>query len=154
LTLDPPAARSTYGTFVDVQGWLRGLGRARLQELGAGGWRTVAHLHPDAAGHFSVPLHAVRSTQLRLAYNGFSGDAVPFQVVPRVMLSVDAQELHVQVSPRLPLQVERLTSNEWRPVARANGRFDRQLRPGSYRVTVLGSQSYATATSRAVGLHL
>ena len=57
------------------------------------------------------------------------------------------------VSPRLPLQVQRLTQNAWRPVARATGSFKRSLKPGSYRVKVLGGVDYSPAVSRAVGVH-
>jgi hypothetical protein len=51
------------------------------------------------------------------------------------------------------LQVERLTQNEWRPVARGTGVFDRSLRPGSYRVAVTGGGAYAATISAPVGLH-
>jgi hypothetical protein len=61
--------------------------------------------------------------------------------------------LHADVEPRLPLQVERLTRAEWRPVARSRGIFDRRLGPGSYRVTVLGGSRYAAEVSRPVAVH-
>ena len=75
-------------------------------------------------------------------------------VVPRVSLHTDGNKLRVVVAPRLPLQVQRLTHARWRPVARSTGMFDRSLRPGSYRVAVLGGSSYASAVSRPVALHL
>ncbi|MFL5925854.1 MAG: SpoIID/LytB domain-containing protein [Gaiellaceae bacterium] len=153
LTLDPVAVRPLYAQQVKVGGWLRGLGRARLQLLTDQGWTTVRHVRPAADGHFSVSLRATRSTELRLAYNGIAGDAVPLTVAPRVSLQADGAKLHVQVAPRLPLRVERLTRQAWRPVASSTGRFDRSLRPGSYRVEVLGSAGYASAVSRAVAIH-
>jgi stage II sporulation protein D len=152
MTLDP-LPPVLYGGRVAVRGWLRGLGRARLQELTDQGWRTVSHLHPSRTGHFDVSLPATRSTQLRLAYNTLAGGAVSLRVAPRVVLSAQGTELHVRVSPRLPLRVERLTRKEWRLVARGDGFFDRALRPGSYRVAVVGGAAYASRLSRPVGLH-
>ena len=87
MTLDDLPGRLVYGNHVGVQGWVRGLGKARLQELTAAGWQTVRHLQPTPSGHFAVSIPAVRSTELRLAYNGVAGDAVSMQVVPRVSLS-------------------------------------------------------------------
>ena len=153
LTLDALPERAPYGTHVRVGGWLRGLGRARLQMLTDQGWTTVRHVRPDAGGHFIVSLPATRSTELRLAYNGVAGDTVSLDVVPRVSLQAVGTKLHVQVVPRLPLRIERLTKHAWRPVARSTGRFDRSLRPGSYRVEILGGNAYASSVSRPVALH-
>ena len=132
-----------FGTHTRVQGWVRGLGKARLQRLGERGWQTVAPIHAGPNGHFTVSVRALRSTQLRLAYNGLAGDAVPMTVTPRVTLRADGRTLRVLVSPRLPLQVQRLTQNAWRPVARTTGSFKRSLKPGSYRVKVLGGVGYS-----------
>jgi SpoIID/LytB domain protein len=153
LTLDPVAERPVYTAHFHVGGWLRGLGRARLQMLTDQGWTTVRHVRPAADGHFSVSLRATRSTQLRLAYNGIAGDSVALDVAPRVSLQADGAKLHVQVAPPLPLRVERLTKQAWRQVASSTGRFDRSLRPGSYRVEVVGGEAYASAVSRAVAIH-
>src|SRR6267378_3167363 len=62
LTLDDAPARVLYGTHVRIGGWLRGLGRARLELLTQGGWQTVRHVHPGADGRFAVSLLATRST--------------------------------------------------------------------------------------------
>src|SRR5437764_7333415 len=86
LTLDALPERAPYGTHVRVGGWLRGLGRARLQMLADQGWTTARPGRPDAGGHFIVSLPATRSTELRLAYNGVAGDTVSLDVVPRVSL--------------------------------------------------------------------
>ena len=153
LTLEPPAVRVLFGTHTRVQGWVRGLGKARLQRLGERGWQTIAPIHAGPNGHFTVSVRALRSTQLRLAYNGLAGDAVPLTVTPRVTLRADGRTLRVLVSPRLPLQVQRLTQNAWRPVARTTGSFKRSLKPGSYRVKVLGGVGYTPAVSRSVGVH-
>jgi hypothetical protein len=153
LTLEPPAARVLFGTHTRVHGWVRGLGKARLQRLGERGWQTVAPIHAGPNGHFTVSVRALRSTQLRLAYNGLAGDAVPMTVTPRVTLRADGRTLRVLVTPRLPLQVQRLTQNAWRPVARTTGSFKRSLKPGSYRVKVLGGVDYSPAVSRSVGVH-
>jgi stage II sporulation protein D len=153
LTLDRPTARVFFGAHTRVHGWVRGLGKARLQRLGEHGWQTVAPIHASPNGRFTVSVRALRSTKLRLAYNGVAGDAVPLAVEPRVTLRADGRTLRVLVSPRLPLQVQRLTQNAWRPVARTNGSFKRSLKPGSYRVKVLGGADYSPAVSRPVGLH-
>ena len=153
LTLEPPSARVLFGAHTRVQGWVRGLGKARLQRLGAHGWQTAASIHPGPSGRFTVSVLALRSTKLRLAYNGLAGDAVTLTVTPRVTLRADGRTLRVLVSPSLPLQVQRLTQNAWRPVARTTGSFKRLLRPGSYRVRVLGGADYSPAVSRPVGLH-
>jgi SpoIID/LytB domain protein len=152
MSLDDVAGRALYRARVRVRGWLRGLGRARLQELTDRGWETVAHVRPSAGGRFSVQLAATRSTELRLAYNGLAGDAVSLRVAPRVVLRADGAKLRARVSPRLPLQVQRLTHRRWTPVARANGEFDRTLKPGSYRVKVFGGAAYDSAVSAPVGV--
>ncbi|HZU20085.1 MAG TPA: SpoIID/LytB domain-containing protein [Gaiellaceae bacterium] len=151
MALDP-LQPALFGARVAVHGWVRGLGRARLQELTSRGWTTVAHLHPSSDGKFVAAIRAARSTQLRLAYNALAGDAVPLEVAPRVELDAAGTNLRVRVSPRLPLLVQRLTRNAWRPVARANGVFARILRPGSYRVAVLGGAGYLSKLTRPVGL--
>jgi stage II sporulation protein D len=153
MRLDPPAARILYGTHVRVEGWVRGLGRARLEELVDGSWKTVRQVHPSRSGRFSVSLPARRSTQLRLAYNDVAGDTVSLRVAPRVLLTTEGTKLHVSVAPRLPLQVQRLTQRAWKPVARSTGTFNRALRPGSYRVAVLGGPAYVSSVSKPVALH-
>jgi len=95
----------------------------------------------------------VRSTQLRLAYNSLVGDSVPLHVAPRVSLQASGTKLRVLVAPRLPLQVQRLSHAKWRPVARSTGEFDRSLRPGSYRVAVLGGAQYTSSVTAPVALH-
>ncbi len=153
LTLDEPRARALYRSQVRISGWMRGLGRARLQELTDQGWVTLKHVHPAKDGRFSVSVPALRSTQLRLAYNTLVGDAVPLRVAPRVSLQASGTKLHVMVAPRLPLQVQRLSHRKWHPVAETTGEFDRSLRPGSYRVAVLGGPQYAPRVTAPVALH-
>ncbi len=152
MTLDDVAARLVYASHVRVQGWVRGLGKARLQELTGAGWQTIRHVQPAPSGHFTVSIPAVRSTELRLAYNGVAGDSVPMQVVPRVSLSTRNGDLHALVSPSLPLQVQRLTNSRWRLVASSRGVFNRTLRPGSYRVAVPGGSAFASTVSRPVAV--
>jgi stage II sporulation protein D len=153
LTIERPTAGVLFGSHTRVHGWVRGLGRARLQLLGERGWQTIAPIHAAPNGRFTVSVRALRSTKLRLAYNGLAGDAVRLTVAPRVTLRADGRTLRVLVSPRLPLQVQRLTQNAWRPVARTMGSFRRSLRPGSYRVKVLGGLDYSAAVSHPVGVH-
>jgi stage II sporulation protein D len=153
MSLDAPPS-TLYGARVRVHGWVRGLGKARVQELTERGWQTVARVRPSTSGRFALALRAVRSTRLRLAYNGLAGAAVPLDIAPRITLSATGNKLRAAVSPRLPLQVQRLTNRSWRPVARVSGgMFDRALKPGSYRVKVLGGASYASRISQTVGVH-
>jgi hypothetical protein len=152
MSLDEPAHAALFGSRVGVTGWVRGLGAARLQELTGRGWETVAHVHPSPSGRFRVSLPARRSTELRLAYNALPGTSVSLQVEPRVSLRTVGNRLRVRVAPALPLQVQRLTQSDWRPVVRSTGSFVGTLRPGSYRVAVLGAGGYAPAISRPVGL--
>ena len=152
MSLDPPAERALYGHRVRLTGWVRGLGRARVQEWTGGGWRVVGHVRANASGRFSLSVKATASTRFRLAYNGLAGAEVPLDVAPRVDVAHDGTELRVRVAPALPLRVERLTHAHWRPVARATGRFERDLEPGSYRVTVDGGARYLTSVSPPFGL--
>jgi hypothetical protein len=131
---------------------VRGLGRARLQKLTEAGWITVRHLRFTPAGRFDVAIRAAQTTELRLAYNGLAGEPVGLQVSPQVLVSANGSRLHARVFPALPLRVERLTNRQWRSVASARGVFDRTLRPGSYRVTVLGSSRYTGEISAPVAV--
>jgi hypothetical protein len=151
LRLDPPRA-AWYGSRARVTGFARGLGRARLQELTPVGWQVVRRLRLGADGRFAVGVDALSSTELRLAYNGVTGDAVALRVLPRMSVTTRGSLLHALVRPWLPLQVERLTHRHWRTVARARGVYDAHLRPGSYRVTVDGGTRYENEISRPVSL--
>ena len=153
MRLDEPAASVVYGTHVRVQGWVRGLGRARLEALKGGTWTPVRQIRPTRGGRFTVSIPAQRSMQLRLAYNDVVGDEVALHVTPRVLLQSDGTKLRVLVAPQLPLQVQRLTRQQWKPVARATGSFDRSLSPGSYRVAILGGASFVSSITEPVALH-
>jgi stage II sporulation protein D len=153
LALDEPD-RAVFGSSVKLTGFVRGLGRARLQQLTQAGWVTVRHLRVAADGRFAVTVRAAASTEFRLAYNGAAGDAVGLQVAPRVDVSADGSRLHARVSPALPLQVQRLTHAHWQRVASSRGVFDRSLRPGSYRIAVLGSGGYVRRISQPVSLRI
>jgi stage II sporulation protein D len=152
MSLDEPDGAALFGAHVAVTGWVRGLGGARLQERTAAGWSTLARVHPTAGGRFRVSVPAERSTELRLAYNGLPGDSVALEVEPRLTVKTLGRRLRVRVAPALPLRVERLTQESWRPVVASTGSFFGTLRPGSYRVAVLGSPSYVPALSPPVGL--
>jgi stage II sporulation protein D len=153
MRLDAPPSRNLFGTHVHVEGWVRGLGRARLERLEARGWRTVRQIHPNQSGRFNLSLAAQRSTKLRLAYNDLAGDTVAFRVTPRVLLETEGTKLHVSVAPRLPIQVQRLSQRRWKLVARSTGSFNHALRPGSYRVAIQGGASYVSSVTKAVALH-
>lgn len=151
MSLDDPVA-AEFGSVAQLHGWVRGLGKARVQELTSAGWATISHIHPTPAGHFTVSLRASRSTQFRLAYNGLAGSPVDLEVAPRISLTSENGVLQVDVTPRLPFQVQRLSQQAWRAVATGDGAFHRTLTPGSYRVRVLGSMDYASATSPPIGV--
>jgi hypothetical protein len=153
MSLDPPNSLAVFGDHVQVHGWVRGLGKARLQVLTPNGWQVFARIHPTAGGQFTVTVPARRSTQLRLAYNAIAGDAVTLDVTPRLVVRVEGTKLRALVSPRLPFEVQRLTQRTWKPVARGTGSFDRTMRPGSYRVAVPGGSAYTSSVSKPVGLH-
>ena len=68
---------------VHVTGFVRGLGRARLQELTEAGWVTVRHVHVSPTGRFDLALRAMQTTEFRLAYNGLAGEPVGLEVRPR-----------------------------------------------------------------------
>jgi hypothetical protein len=84
MALDPLPRRVKLGSRVGIRGWVRGLGRARLQELTEQGWTTIAHLHPSPNGRFVVNLRATHTTELRLAYNGLAGSAETLRVSRRL----------------------------------------------------------------------
>jgi stage II sporulation protein D len=153
MRLDVPTSRVVFGTRVRVAGWLRGLGRARLEALKGDTWTPVRQIRPSRSGRFSVSLPAQRSLQLRLAYNDVAGAPVALRISPRVLMEADGPKLHVVVAPRLPLLVQRLTQKTWKPVARSTGSFNRALRPGSYRVAIDGGASFVSSVTRPVALH-
>jgi stage II sporulation protein D len=153
MRLDTPRATALYQTHVRIEGWVRGLGRARLEGLGDQGWKTLRQIRLSRNGRFSALLPAVRSIQLRLAYNDVAGDAVSLRVAPRVLLDAEGTQLRVFVAPRLPLQVQKLLRHRWRPVARATGTFAGSFLPGSYRVAILGGLSYVPSITKPVALH-
>ena len=153
MDLDTPP-RSFFGSAVRVTGYVRGLGKARLQELTQAGWVDVRRLHIAPDGRFAARLAAGSSVELRLAYNDVAGDPVALQVQPRVLVRTDGSRLLAQVKPYPPLQVQRLTNRAWKPVARADGSFSRSLEPGSYRVAVLGGSRFAPTLSKPVALHV
>ena len=114
MSLDAPNRPTVFGDRVQVHGWVRGLGRARLQALTPTGWQVFARIHPTPGGRFAVTLAARRSMQLRLAYNTIAGDAIALEVVPRVIVRVEGATLRAFVSPRLPFEVQRLTRRSGR----------------------------------------
>ncbi len=152
LSLDAPSAPVVFGKRAQLHGWVRGLGKARLEVLTTDGWRVLARIHPTRAGRFTATLPARHSSQLRLAYNGVAGSTVDLAVEPLLDVRAEGSKLRALVSPRLPFEVQRLTRSTWRRVASGTGSFDRRLRPGSYRVSVRGSSAYTALVSKPVGL--
>ncbi|HEY0415718.1 MAG TPA: SpoIID/LytB domain-containing protein [Gaiellaceae bacterium] len=152
LRLDDPG-RALFGARVQVTGFVRGLGRARLQQLTVGGWKTVRHLRLAPDGHFAVTVQAATSTEYRLAYNGLAGEPVGLQVAPQVVVAATGGYLHARVRPALPMRVERLTHRRWVAVAASTGSFEQALKPGSYRVAVQAARGYSARISQPVALH-
>lgn len=151
MSLDEPK-RALFGSTVHVTGFVRGLGKARLQQLTIAGWRTVRHLHLSPGGRFVASMRAAESTELRLAHNGLAGDPVGLQVAPKVLVRADGARLHAVVRPALTLQVQRLSHRRWRAVATSHGAFDRSMKPGSYRIAVQSAKGYAAQISQPVAL--
>jgi SpoIID/LytB domain protein len=149
LSLQAPA-RVTFGQAARVTGFVRGLGRARLQTETGAGWVTLRRVHVDPTGRFALTLSPRQSTELRLAYNSVAGDTVPIGVAPSVSMRADGARVLAQVRPWLPLQLERLDDETWRLVGRSVGSLDRQVRPGSYRVSVLTGDDYLRAVTHPV----
>ena len=56
MSLDAPSSPAIFGDRVQVHGWVRGLGKARLQALTPTGWQVIARIHPTPAGRFTVTL--------------------------------------------------------------------------------------------------
>jgi hypothetical protein len=150
LTLNPPSPRLVFGSRLRLTGYVRGLGRARLQQVTDRGWVTLRPIHVLPDGTFAAYLAPKRSTSYRLAYNGVSGDPVSVDVVPHVSLVAQNGLLHVVVAPDLPMVVERLQHAQWRSVGVFHGTLARRLLPGSYRVSVPGRDGYLRAVSHAV----
>src|SRR5215208_3576899 len=109
MMLEDAPARALFGDELELTGWLRGLGRARLQVSDGRTWRVLGHLRAGSDGRFVFPVRALRSTEYRLAYNGFAGPPVRLSVAPRVDVEADGTTLRVRVAPALFARVERLT---------------------------------------------
>ncbi len=125
LSLDSPSSPAVYGGRVQVHGWVRGLGKARLDVLTAAGWRVLTRIHPTPAGRFTATVAARHSTELRLAYNGIAGATVTFGVAPRLNVHADGAELQ---RPRLAAAAVRGAAAHRQRVEAGRAR-DRQLRP-------------------------
>jgi len=54
MSLDAPSSPTVFGDRVQVHGWVRGLGKARLQVLTPTGWQVFARIHPTPGGRFTV----------------------------------------------------------------------------------------------------
>ena len=77
LRLDPPLRRAIAGKPTKLQGFVRGLGRVRLEQQVAGGtWRRVRPVKTRADGRFTVTVTPRRTTSYRLASAAGAGGSV------------------------------------------------------------------------------
>ena len=80
LNLDPPLARALAERPVQLHGFVRGLGRVRLEQQVSGGtWTTVKPVRPRPDGRFTVTVRPKRTTSYRLATPTAAGGAVTVQ---------------------------------------------------------------------------
>ena len=98
-----------------VTGWVRGLGRARLEQFVDRRWQTVRELHREPSGRFSVSLPA---SARRSCGSPITSCRRPGRATGRAAACccrADGTKLEVFVAPRLPLQVQRFSSRRWQP---------------------------------------
>jgi hypothetical protein len=69
-------------------------------------------------------------------------------------MRADGARVLAEVRPWLPLELERLDASVWRPVGRSVGSLDRQVQPGSYRVSVVGGDDFAPAVTHPVEIRV
>lgn len=80
LNLDPPLARALANRPVQLHGFVRGLGKVRLeQQVNGGTWTTVKPVKTRPDGRFTVTVRPRRTTSYRLATPTAAGGAVNVQ---------------------------------------------------------------------------
>jgi stage II sporulation protein D len=158
LSLDPPAAATTFGEAVALRGFLRGIGGVVVQERSpSGAWRQVARVRARADGRFATSVRPRFSTAFRLAVAGAAGEPVEVEVARQIDLRVERGLLAGTVQPAAPVKIERRVGGTWRPVRRIpvgpSGTFRAQLsRDGQYRASAASSGRYLASASRAVSV--
>jgi stage II sporulation protein D len=83
MQLDPASRRALLSSRVVVRGSVRGLHGVQLQRADGGSWRTVAYVHPRAAGRFSLTVRSHTAVRLRLAVDGVPTPARVYRVAQR-----------------------------------------------------------------------
>jgi hypothetical protein len=77
LNLDPPLERALAARPVKLRGFVRGLGRVRLeQQVNGGTWTTVRPVRTRPDGRFTITVIPRRTTSYRLATPKAAGGAV------------------------------------------------------------------------------
>ena len=77
LNLDPPLERALADRPVKLRGFVRGLGRVRLeQQVNGGTWTTVRPVRTRPDGRFTITVSPRRTTSYRLATPKAAGGAV------------------------------------------------------------------------------
>jgi stage II sporulation protein D len=147
LTLPTPAKPLAYGAAAKLTGTARGVTKPVLEQLKGTTWTAVGAVQPQSNGLFGITVRLTATTRYRLTSGVAHTAATTVAVAPRVALIPpgDLSELNGTVRPALAgttVQVERLTGQSWRVVARttvaAGGGFTAQVdvTPGSYRARI------------------
>ena len=77
LNLDPPLDRALANRPMPLRGFVRGLGKVRLeQQVNGGTWTAVKPVRPRADGRFTVTVRPKRTTSYRLATPAGAGGSV------------------------------------------------------------------------------
>ena len=77
LNLDPPLARALANRPVQLRGFVRGLGKVRLeQQVNGGTWTTVMPVKTRPDGRFTVTVSPRRTTSYRLATPSAAGGSI------------------------------------------------------------------------------
>jgi stage II sporulation protein D len=77
LNLDPPLASALANRQVQLQGFVRGLAKVRLErQVNGGAWTTVKRVRTRPDGRFTVTVSALRTMSYRLATRSVAGGAV------------------------------------------------------------------------------
>ena len=169
LSLSHPSLPVNSGGKATLNGLVRGLPGALLEQRAATGWEPLTTAVPGADGQFSFATRALASTDFRLSGGTVRGSPViggvlSVTVAPRVKLlpSVDLTGLSGVLRPasggtRIEIQFDGSgTGTSWKPVATAivgaDGSFVATLPVvgGSYRAVLPAVSGLAAATSAPV----
>jgi stage II sporulation protein D len=159
LALGAPTSPLVYGTTTALNGTARGVSSVALQELDAGGWKTISKLTPHG-GAVLPRVKPGQSSRFRLAVGTIASNSVAVAVAPSVRLHVPVELTGFWGTVRpgvagATVTVQRQAGSAWRAVAtmktNAQGRFTiaRSVTPGTYRARV-SAKGFAPGVSKPV----